>query len=83
MEAVTILALGFVCMACFCIGAKVGQTVYKGETIETPTVNPIKAYKEHRAHKEAEMEQSRIDTIMQNIENYDGTGHRQEDVPRR
>ena len=79
----TILAMGFVCMACFLMGAKVGKTVSKGELIETPTVNPIKVYKEHKAHKEAEMEQSRIDTIMQNIENYDGTGHRQEDVPKR
>ena len=83
MEAVTILAIGFVCMACFVMGAKVGQTVSKGETIETPTVNPIKVIKEHRAHKEAEMEQSRIETIMQNIENYDGTSHKQEDVPKR
>ena len=79
----TILAIGFVCMACFCVGAKVGQAVSKGETIETPTVNPVKAIKEHRARQEAEMEQSRIETIMQNIENYDGTSHRQEDVPKR
>lgn len=83
MEVVTILAIGFVCMACFLMGAKVGQTVSKGEQIETPTVNPVKAIKEHRARQEAEMEQSRIDTIMQNIENYDGTGFKQEDVPKR
>lgn len=81
--ALTILAIGFVCMACFMMGAKVGQTVSKGEPIETPTVNPVKAIKEHRARQEAEMEQSRIDTIMQNIENYDGTGFKQEDVPKR
>lgn len=83
MEAVTILAIGFVCMACFVMGAKVGQAVKKDEPIETPTINPIKVIKEHRAYKEAEMEQSRIETIMQNIENYDGTSHKQEDVPKR
>ena len=81
--ALTILAMGFVCMACFLIGAKVGQAVSKGEPIETPTVNPVKAIKEHRAKQEAEMEQSRLETIMQNIENYDGTGFKQEDVPKR
>jgi hypothetical protein len=83
MEALTIVAMGLVCMACFLMGAKVGQTVAKGETIETPTVNPIKAIKEQRARQEAEMAQSRIETIMQNIENYDGTSHKQEDVPKR
>lgn len=80
---ITILVVGFLCMACFCIGAKVGQTVYKGEPVEMPELNPIKAVKEQRARQEAEMEQSRLDTIMQNIENYDGTSHRQEDVPKR
>ena len=83
MEAVTILAFGFVCMACFVMGAKVGQSVAKGEPIETPTVNPVKAIKEHRARQETEMEQSRMETILQNIDNYDGTSHKQEDVPKR
>ena len=83
MEAIIILSFGFVCLACFLMGAKVGQTVTKGETIETPTVNPVKIIKEHRARQEAEMEASRLETIMQNIENYDGTGFKQEDVPKR
>ena len=43
----------------------------------------IKAVKEQRARQEAEMAQGRLETIMQNIENYDGTSHRQEDVPKR
>ena len=33
MEAVFVLAMGFVCMACFLMGANVGQTVTKGQTI--------------------------------------------------
>lgn len=82
-EAIIILSYGFVCLACFLAGAKIGQTVSKGEFIEMPTVNPVKAIKEHRARQEAEMEASRIETIMQNIENYDGTSHKQEDVPMR
>ena len=70
-------------ITCFMIGAKVGQAASKGDDIKTPTVNPIKAYKEHEAKKEAQMEQNRIDTIMRNIEGYDGTGKGQEDVPGR
>jgi hypothetical protein len=79
----TILAIGVVCIACFCIGAKVGQAVSKGEKVEMPEVNPIKAFKEHIARQETEMEQSRMETILQNIDNYDGTSHKQEDVPKR
>ena len=81
MEVITILAMGFVCMACFLIGAKVGQAVSKGEKVELP--NPVKAVEDHRAKKEAEMEQSRIEIIMRNIESYDGTPYGQEEVPGR
>ena len=83
MEIALVLVVGAMCCACFFIGAKVGQTVSKGEDIKTPTVNPIKAYREHEQRKAAEQEQERIDTIMRNIETYDGTGDRQEDVPGR
>ena len=76
------LAMGFICMSCFLMGAKVGQTVSKGETIETPTVNPMKTFKEMQAKKAAQREEDRIDTILQNIEGYDGTSRGQKDVPR-
>ena len=81
--AVILVVMGAVNIACFTIGAKVGQKVVKGEEIETPTINPIEIVREHRDKKEARMEQDRIDTIMRNIEGYDGTGRGQEDVPRR
>lgn len=84
MEIILILAVGALNIACFFIGAKVGQRVTKGESVELPAVNPIKAIKEHneqkRAEKEAEREQKRIKTIMENIENYDGTPNGQKDV---
>ena len=82
MDALTILSLGFICLACFLMGAKVGQAVSKGEPIETLTVNPMKAYREREVKREAKAEQERIDTIMRNIESYDGTSRGQEDVPR-
>ena len=83
MEVVTILAMGFVCMACFLLGAKVGQTVAKGEKVEMPNLNPMKAVEEHRAKKEAQLEQSRIETILYNAEVYDGTPYGQKEVPGR
>ena len=80
--AIIILSTGFLCMACLIVGARLGQKVSKGEEIETPTFDPMKAYREREARKEAKAEQDKIETIMRNIERYDGTGAGQEDVPR-
>ena len=79
--AVLALVVWFICMASFLAGAKLGQTVTKGEEIKVPSVNLMQAVREHKARKEAEMEQSKFDTILQNIEKYDGTTKGQEDVP--
>ena len=82
MEALLLAVMAASNILCFLIGAKVVQTASKGEEITLPTVNPMEAYKAHKEKKEAEMEQDRVDTIMRNIESYDGTGRGQEDVPR-
>ena len=82
MEIVLALTVGALCIGCFLIGAKVGQTVSKGETIELPSINPLEAYRKHEAKKEAEKEAEKIETIMRNIENYDGTSNNQTDVGR-
>lgn len=75
------LAVGALNIACFLIGAKIGQTVAKGEPIKLPEVNPMKAIQEQRSRKAAEAEADKIQTILENIENYDGTGAGQKDVP--
>ena len=82
MEILLALTVGALCIVCFFIGAKVGQTVVKGEPIEMPSVSPIEAVRAHRDKKEAEMKQDKLETIMRNIESYDGTSNGQEDVPR-
>lgn len=82
MEALLLAIMGLGNIACFVIGAKVGQKVIKGEDIKTPTFNPIEAFRGREAKKEADMKQNRLDTIMRNIEGYDGTSKGQEDVPR-
>ena len=83
METVFVLLVaGAINVLCFMIGAKVGQAASKGEEITLP--NPIEAAKEHserkEAHRAAEEEKNRIETIMRNIDNYDGTGYGQEEV---
>lgn len=82
MEILLILVVGTLNVACFFIGAKVGQAVSKGEKIELPEINPLELYRKHEANKEADAEKKKLDTIMENIEAYDGTGNGQKDIPR-
>ena len=84
MNVFLILAVIFVVstlnVVCFLIGAKVGQKVDKGESIEIPSLNPMKAYREREDRLQAEKEQNAIETVMHNIEVYDGTSNGQKDV---
>lgn len=79
MEVLFVVAMAASFIACFLVGAKVGQAVSKGETIKL-AVNPKERYEEHQAKKEAQAEQDRYNTIMRNIENYDGTSIGQQEV---
>lgn len=81
MESILILLIsGTLNAVCFFIGANVGQKVSNGEAVELPSVNPFEAYRKHEARKQAEAEQDKIDTIMHNIEAYNGTSVGQKDV---
>ena len=68
---------------CFVIGAKVGQKVTKGEEVELEfpkVINPSQLVSGHRVKKEEKMEQHKLETILRNIERYDGTPYGQEEV---
>ena len=80
MEILLTLTVGTLCIVCFFIGAKVGQTAHKGEPIKTPIETVKNAVREHQERKEAEIKQDKLEAIMRNIESYDGTGYGQEDV---
>ena len=83
METILImLVVGALNIGCFFVGAKVGQKVAKGESIEMPSINPIEKIHEIKDKQEARKEKSRMDIIMSNIDNYDGTSAGQIDVPR-
>ena len=81
MDVLLILTVGVLCIVCFVIGAKVGQKVANGEDITLPNLDPMEAVRAKQDKKQAQMAQDRIDTIMHNVERYDGTGRGQEDVP--
>lgn len=84
--ALIILAVGALNVACFFVGARIGQTASRGEDIKLPQ-NPIDTARERHekreAIREAAEESEKLNTILQNIKNYDGTGNGQKDVPRR
>lgn len=76
---ITVVAL--INVLSFTIGAKIGQKVVRGEKIEMPKLSPMEIYREHQEKKEVEREKDKLETIMRNIEKYDGTAKGQEDVP--
>ena len=82
MEVLLIVVVGALNIVCFFVGAKVGQQVSRGEEIKLPEVNPMQVIRERQDKKAAEYEQSKFDTVMRNIEVYDGTEYGQTDVPR-
>lgn len=85
MDVLLILCVCVTNIACFVIGAKVGQMAVKGEPVSVSVPNPISAVIERRERKEAmeevNREREKIDTILENIDNYDGTPFGQKDVP--
>ena len=83
MEVLLYVVLCLVHIACFMVGAKVGQATAKGEKVELPNINPFKAIQEREAKREAQKEMDRVETILRNIDSYDGTGRGQKDVPGR
>ena len=80
MEIVLAIVIGALCIVSFIAGAKVGQAVRNGETVQV-LPDPIKAVRDQRVEREAEKERKRMETILSNIESYDGTGMGQKDVP--
>lgn len=81
METIILITLvGGLELLAFLIGARTAQKLHKGEDIELPKVNPMEAYKEHRETVEAKKEQERMNIMLENINNYDGTGAYQKDI---
>jgi hypothetical protein len=81
MDLLTIVAISLLNIICFITGAIVGQKTVKGEKIELPKLNPMEIYRDNQEKKEAAKEMDKLETILRNIERYDGTTRGQEDVP--
>lgn len=77
---------GVFILASFITGIKIGVKLRKDETIEIPSVNPIRTIKERKEEKEymeqQEEEQRQIEVMLANIDAYDGTEIGQQDIPK-
>lgn len=83
-----ILVSGTTNILCFFIGAKLSQKIENKESIKYEDIKPditLDPRKRHLRKEEEEKQRKeleKLEIIMQNIENYDGTDYKQEDVPR-
>lgn len=80
MTVLTVIAVSLLNILCFVIGVKIGQKTANGESIELPTVNPINQIRAKQDRRKAEEEAEKLETILRNIESYDGTGKGQKDI---
>ncbi len=82
MQAIILLVAGAMNVLCFIVGARIGQKVKNGETIEVkaPKIKSLKANRERQHDKEADRKQKEFDAIMRNVDAYNGTAMGQEDI---
>lgn len=80
METIILLIINLITLI---IGVKIGLSAANNKEI---TINPIKAYQEHKeekkAQREADLKERQMKTMLQNIDNYDGTDFGQQEIPR-
>ncbi len=88
MNIVDVAILLAICFA-FCLlilwtytlGLRNGQRLSKKEEITIPNLNPVTAINNEIERHEERKEQERLNITLANIDNYDGTGIGQIDIP--
>ncbi len=83
MELYEVIILCAFNLISFIVGAKIGQSSSKGRNI---VLNPVKAIKEDieesKHEKKESLKRKKIDTMLQNIDNYTGSGLGQKEIPK-
>jgi hypothetical protein len=82
METIALLFLfGIFIILAYTLGLKNGQKLKNEEEIKIPEINPVKIVRNEIETFEQKKKQDAYDTMMANIDNYDGTGLGQKDIP--
>lgn len=69
----------FLCFA-FIKGIQIGQSIENNTPVEMPSLNIAKKVQEIKQSKQDQKEIDKMNTILENIENYDGTDTNQKEV---
>lgn len=80
----TVLLVVFISLAngwCFLLGARVSQTLARGEAVDLPSFDPLASYRQRQQNKHTDAQQQKVEAILRNIDHYDGTDFGQEDIP--
>lgn len=78
-----VLILELFNLLCLVIGVSIGQKVSKNKEIRLNPISAIKQeVKETKEEKKQELKQRQIDTMLYNIDNYNGDGLGQRDIPK-
>ena len=82
METIALLFLfGIFIILSYTLGLKNGQKLKNNEEIKIPEINPVKIVRNEIETFEQKKKQDAYDTMMANIDNYDGTGLGHKDIP--
>lgn len=82
METIALLfSFGVFIILAYTLGLKNGQKLKNNEEIKIPEINPVKIVRNEIETFEQKKKQDAYDTMMANIDNYDGTGIGQKDIP--
>ena len=82
METIALLFLfGVFIILAYTLRLKNGQKLKNNEEIKIPEINPVKIVRNEIETFEQKKKQDAYDTMMANIDNYDGTGLGQKDIP--
>lgn len=73
---------GLIIITSYTLGLRNGQKLTKKEEITMPNVNPITAVNNEIVKHKEKKQQDALDIMMANIDNYDGTGLGQIDIPK-
>lgn len=76
------ILISIINLLCFYCGYKVGLKTNNKEEINLDGINPVKVINTINQSKEEAKEQERMRIIAENIDNYDGTGLNQKNIPR-
>lgn len=83
MNVLEVLCLCAFNLLSFVIGAKIGQLSAKNKDI---SLNPVKTIKEEikesKITRKEDLKKRQIDTMLDNIDNYNGTGLGQKQIPK-